>query len=116
MIFAGRRASDRERAARRGAALHQAEKHFGQVSSTGLAKLCDRCNRIGWVYQHAGGEFVVVWDGPGHRPDRPDMSRVAERELFSPDSGCHYCHPLVATQGSLSGAREPEEDGDRNAL
>ena len=116
MISGGRRASDRERAARRGAALHEAEKHFGHVSSTGLAKLCDRCNRIGWTYQLAGGGFVIVWDGPGHRSDRPDMSHVTEQELLSPAFGCHYCHPVAVAHPVERPASPPEDEGERGTL
>jgi len=113
VISAGRRASDRQRAARRRLALHEAEKHFGPVMGTGLAKVCGRCDRVGWTFERIGDGFVVVWDGPGHRADRPDMSLLSERDLRNPDFGCHYCHPVASATAPaprVVGGAPPERD------
>jgi hypothetical protein len=112
VIHAGRRLSDRERAARKGAALGQAEKHFGPLAGTGLAKLCSRCERVGWVFERIGHGFIVVWEGAGHRPDRPDMSQLTDHDLVSPDFGCLYCHPVTAG-ASEARPREGSSDEDQ---
>ena len=108
VIHSGRRLSDRDRTARRRTALHQAEKHFGPVVGTSLAKLCGRCECVGWVFERLGQGFIVVWEGPGHRPDRPDMSQATDRDLANPDFGCLHCHP-VAGPAPEARPRTPED-------
>jgi len=73
-------------------ALREAEKHFGPVTGTGLAKVCGRCERVGWAFERIGRGFIVVWEGPGRRADRPDMSLLSDEDLRNPDFGCRTCH------------------------
>ncbi len=91
MVTTGRRSSDRTRTARIGAALYQAEKHFGPVIASGLMKLCPGCDRIGWVFHRRDEAVLVVWEGAHRDRERPHIDAITFRVLLSPDFGCHRC-------------------------
>jgi len=116
VIHAGRRLSDRDRTQRKRLALGEAEKHFGPVTGTGLAKLCGRCERIGWVFERIDRGYIVVWEGQGHRPDRPDMSPLTDRDLVNPDFGCLYCHPFAAASASTPLRRPGGDDEEHHTI
>jgi len=93
VVTTGRRSSDRTRSARVGAALYQAEKHYGPVAASGLTKLCPRCDRVGWVFHRGNDAVLVVWEGAARNRGRPHIDAITVRVLLSPEFGCHGCAP-----------------------
>ena len=72
------------------------EGDWGPLKPTGLAKICPRCGRMGWVFAHQrdSGGFVIVWEGPprggGSRPANMDEVGESAGLLFDPTMGCGY--------------------------